>query len=1178
MAIGTLITLGLGALGITIGTGIGGALLTFGIGLLSATAASAVLNALAPKPKLNAANRGYQVNATGSALDHQVIYGQARVGGVIIYEESVEGQSNDPEIDNQFLLRVYAHAGHPIQGYEDVYFDGRKVTEWRRADQPSVVVGKPSDVANGVPLVPYTTCGVDIKGNVIGNDVEPTSCNNIYAFSTDGNNTRANNVTLRFYNGTQTTADATLVADSNGKWTTDHVLRDIAYMTATMGYDQKVFPNGVPDITCTIKGKKVFDPRSSQTVWSENSALCIRDYLTSSYGLGETSSNIDDVLFSTAANVCDTITTVDSKKRYTCNGAFITSATPFNMLNDLLTSMGGMLWYSQGKWRIKPAYWVTPTLTLTEDDLRSDISVKSRHSRRENFNTVKGTFRGPESSWQVTDYPEVSNSGFISEDNGKVSVIDFDLPFTSNSAEARRLALILLERNRQQITISASFGLRAFSTQVGDIISISLERFGWDQKTFEVAGWSMVPQNNLDIQIQLTLREISEEVFNEINDGVLLNLDNTNLADAFRAAPITNLTAVPSGFVSTDGTFFNSFLVSWQADGNLSSKYEVEWKEQSESTYLSSDVSSKQFQISPVKYGVTYNIRVRSVNPFGIASPWVGITAVGGGDTVAPKPPTNVLGLGTVRRVALNWIEPTQDVNNQTLFDLSVYKVYRNVLNNEAGATYVGSSRGNFYIDEGLLDNTAYYYWVSAVDYSNNESTKAASGPIQTNFISASDLVAGIREDIGAARIDVVGTLPSGVGYLAGDFVYLTTDSKLYEWNGSSWITVAADVGPIPDGSITSLQLGPNSVTAGKIAANAVTSGTIAANSITAAKIATDAVTADKIIANAITTGKISAGAVSADKIAVTSLAAINASLGAITAGSINTVVSGVGLRVNEASFPRAVYTLQNSLSVYGLYASNIAAGGGAFAAQSNGGFSGEFINTNNGSGAFGAYVGLNAQTTGAGGAGQIGVSSVGGSYGFRAVRGGYYDSSGVGYRPFTGSHDAMILKTQTYELGDIVVDYEVLVKKLSDVFTEVRVSDQLNMKSVIGVVSGISPTWSIPASFIDLEATALAQAEHEHSLSEPAAPTVTTHFISDYEDDYDLISVNAVGEGCVNVCGRGGNIQKGDLIVTSTLAGKGQKQSDDIIKSYTVGKAREDCTFSDPDEVKQIACFYFCG
>ena len=144
--------------------------------------------------------------------------------------------------------------------------------------------------------------------------------------------------------------------------------------------------------------------------------------------------------------------------------------------------------------------------------------------------------------------------------------------------------------------------------------------------------------------------------------------------------------------------------------------------------------------------------------------------------------------------------------------------------------------------------------------------------------------------------------------------------------------------------------------------------------------------------------------------------------------------------------------------------------------------------------------------------------------------------------------------------------------------FTEVRVSDQLNMKSVIGVISSVSPVWSVPASFIDLEATALAQAEHEHSLSEPVAPTVTTHFISDYEDDYDLIAVNSVGEGCVNVCGRGGNIQKGDLIVTSTLAGKGQKQSDDIIKNYTVGKAREDCTFSDPDEVKQIACFYFCG
>ena len=61
-------------------------------------------------------------------------------------------------------------------------------------------------------------------------------------------------------------------------------------------------------------------------------------------------------------------------------------------------------------------------------------------------------------------------------------------------------------------------------------------------------------------------------------------------------------------------------------------------------------------------------------------------------------------------------------------------------------------------------------------------------------------------------------------------------------------------------------------------------------------------------------------------------------------------------------------------------------------------------------------------------------------------------------------------------------------------------------------------------------------------------------------------------------MCGENGTIEAGDLIVTSSIAGKGMKQSDDIVRSITVAKARETVTFNSPTEVKQIACIYLCG
>jgi hypothetical protein len=1133
-----------------------GAMGAFGSFLVQAAIGFA-LNALAPKPKVRGANRGYQVNTRGSALDHQIIYGEARVGGAIIFEESVEGATDDPDVDNQFLLRVYAHAGHEIEGYQEVYIDGKKVTEWRRADNDAVVSG-PSAVANGVGLVPYTVCDVRSNGTVIPESEDASSCSNRYGLNSEG--ARVNNMVLRFYDGTQTTADPTLVADSNS-WNTDCVLNDTAYM--------EVYPNGVPEVTCTIKGKKCFDPRNGTTAYSQNPAICIRDYLTNEYGLNEDAANIDDNLVATAANVCDEIVEVGIN-RYTCKGAFATSVEPADILSDLLTSMGGLLWYSQGKWRMKPAYWTPPTLTLTEDDLRSSIAVKTRHSRRDNFNVVKGTFRGAETNWQVTDYPQVpvpDNNPFLAVDGGNESVIDLDLPFTDNHNICRRIARIFLERNRQQLTISGSFGLRAFGLQIGDNVNLTLERFGWVEKTFEVNSWTFGLTDNNDLQVQMTLREISENVFDEVADGAIFELDNTTLADPFLTATPTNLTAIDSGFINTDGTFVNSIAVSWNVvKDNLVDYYVFEWKRSTAAEYNSVDLTTKNYEIPGVEDGVQYDIRVKSVNTVGVSSDYASITFTPVSDTTAPSAPTNLSAVGGLRKVALQWQPPTTNTDASTLTDLSGHKIYRSLDNIFGNSILAGTIDSDTFVDEGLSDTTTYYYWVSAVDNSGNESATVGPEAATTEFISAADMVDNIRDEIGAARIDVVSSLPSGSGFDVGDFVFLTSDKKLYEWTGSAWVPV---VGDIPFESITETEISDNAISTPKLQANSVTTSEILAGSITS----------DELAANSVIAGKISAGAVSADKIAVNELAAINANLGSITAGSIDTVSGGSGIRVNTPSFPDAFYAIQNSTSTYALFGSNIANGGGTAQLQSDGGFTLQAINSLDGSGGFGAYVAISAQHNAPGGGqGQVGISNAGGGYGFNSIRGGYYDSSGVGYNPFTGRHDGMIDNTATYELGDIVCDKSTVVVKLSDSFTELEVSSTAEQKGVVGVLAKKYDTWYTPASFIDQEATRISQENHTPTPDDPAGPIVTTHDISDYENDFDLVVVNAVGEGAINVCGEGGDIQAGDLIVASSLAGKGMKQSDDIVRNYTVAKAREGVTFSSATEVKQVACIYMCG
>jgi hypothetical protein len=177
---------------------------------LTSAALGLAMRALTPKPRLQDANRGYQVNARGSALDHQVLYGRVKTGGVIIYDEATG-------VNNKDLHRIIAYAGHEVTSFDEIYVNDELVT-------------------------------LDGTGNVIS----PAKYDGL--------------IRIKEHLGSPTqTADTDLVAESAGLWTTQHTLNGIAYLYIRLSFSSDAFPNGVPQIIATIKGKKLYDPRDGTT-------------------------------------------------------------------------------------------------------------------------------------------------------------------------------------------------------------------------------------------------------------------------------------------------------------------------------------------------------------------------------------------------------------------------------------------------------------------------------------------------------------------------------------------------------------------------------------------------------------------------------------------------------------------------------------------------------------------------------------------------------------------------------------------------------------------------------------------------------------------------------------------------------------------------------------------------
>ncbi len=612
--------------------------------LFSTTVAlSYAAKALAPDASdFDANSTGYDVAGLSPAADHAVIYGKTKVGGPIIYKETTD--------NNKYLHILVALAGHEIENVEEVYLNDERLSF--------------GSATNYDPSAYY---------------LQSSSKPDKY----DGK------VRVQQFRGSDTqSASSSLAGASAGLWTTDHRLQGVAYIYVRLEFDRETFPQGEPQISAVVKGKKVYNPNTSSTAWSANAALCLRDYLTSGYGINADSDEVDDTSFITAMNVCDedvALAAGGTEKRYEVNGSFTTGTQPDKIIDTITKSMAGSMWYAQGKFRVKAGAYTTPVYTFDEGDLRGNLQIQTRRSRQENFNIVNGKFKGEETNWINTDYPEVrlSASTITDIDNGDEIKTSLNLPYTSTSTMAQRVAKVLLGRNREQIVVNAKMGLRAMQVQVGDVIKLTNTRAGWTEKTFEVLAWQFAPTGDTMLEVNLTLGETSAAVYDWDADETAFETNNTQLADAFVSPPV-GVNVTTEARVINEAVFTVLTVDITSSAPERVDFVEVEYKKSSDTEYTQIGVGELGlFEVVDVE-NTNYDIRARSVNTFGIRGEYEFIQ----GFTVNAfiDPPENVTDFNaTVGGALMNleW-EAVSDL------DLSFYRIRHSV--EESGASWANAT------------------------------------------------------------------------------------------------------------------------------------------------------------------------------------------------------------------------------------------------------------------------------------------------------------------------------------------------------------------------------------------------------------------------------------------------------------------------------------------------------
>lgn len=713
---------------------------------IAVTAASmAASKLLAPKmPSFSDSSlseRGQMVRSPIAA--RSIIYGRCRVSGTIVYISTTGTK-------NEYLHLVVALAGHEVEAIDEIYFNDEEVP---------LSGNQPTGFYSGVALIN--------KKRGVPND----------------------------------TADADLIAATvnltDGKWTADHKLSGIAYLYVRLTWDAEKYPSGIPNISAVVRGRKVFDPRNSQTVYSANAALCLRDYLTNaSLSMGMTTAEMDDTAFGVAANVCDENVEIKpvtvpatEENRYEANGVVSTSASPDENIGKLLSAMGGLIAYTGGKIAPYAAAYRIPTVTFTEKHFVGPISVQTRTSARDRVNSVKGVYLSEINNWQVTDFPTITDATYVSDDNGIVFFRDVVLPFTTSSSCAQRLAVIELRRAREEITMSARFRLEAMQVRAGDTVMITNSKLGFSSKVFEVMEWNFASGGNPpEVFVDMTLRETDSSVYswNVTDEIYTAGALNTTLPNPFSISAPTNLSLTADGttqFIQLDGSVMPRIRVAWTppAVGFIESggAVVIEYKPSTSTTYLTwsrlEGSQTEDFISSDVKIGTNYNVRIYGESYFRISTSYLSGTITVAKDTTAPSIPTGLTAVvGTGRAVSLDW-------NDNTEPDFSEYGIYRKttaVTPANANTSKVAEVRASRFVDTDVDIGTTYYYWLNAYD-----SVENVSG--FTNYVQATPSV------ITAGPIDPTPPDQPAAPTLISTTVYLSSD-------GGSFARVSLTAPPLP--------------------------------------------------------------------------------------------------------------------------------------------------------------------------------------------------------------------------------------------------------------------------------------------------------------------------------------------------------------------------------------------
>lgn len=482
-AIGSAIAAVAGAVGTFIGGlgAVGSFLLRTAVGI----GLNLLAQAIAGKPK----DPAFSINGTlqaGGDVARSLILGRTATAGSLVW---VNTWGNDGDTPNAYLTQVIALADLPVASLDEVWVNGEKIT-----------LGPTPHAEYGYPATQY-------------------------------NNSGADHLWVKFYDGTQTAADNFLVTRaSNGQrqWQSTRVGRGVAYAIVTAKVSKNMF-SGIPNFKFVVSGSRLYDPSKDSTVpggsgvhrWAQPEtwggdgdhlpAVQIYNLLRGIqyngqwfYGLqGMTSARLPSVNWIAQINKCRAVS--NGNATYRSAGEIPVEAPLATAIEALLTACQGRLAELGGIYDIYVGEPDAPVASFSDDDILSteEQSFTPFFGLADTINGIAATYPSPDDGWSAKSAPPLYRTDLEALAGNRRLMADVSLDFVPYDEQVQRLmksALLEGQRARRHTLVLPP---RYWPYAVpGAVLSWTSERNGYVSKLFRVDG--AADRANLDVMIDIT--------------------------------------------------------------------------------------------------------------------------------------------------------------------------------------------------------------------------------------------------------------------------------------------------------------------------------------------------------------------------------------------------------------------------------------------------------------------------------------------------------------------------------------------------------------------------------------------------------------------------------------------------------------------------------------------------